>query len=128
MSSSTTWYFQKLDRQIGEDHLRHYLKSIHYGNEDFSVPADYWLDGSLQISPLEQVNILKKFYDNEFDFKQSNIETVKDSIRLEESNGRVLSGKTGTSVINGELHAGWFIGYVETADNTFFFLCCSYSR
>lgn len=121
MSSSATWYFQKLDRQIGEDHLRHYLKSVHYGNEDFSDPADYWLDGSLQISPLEQVNILKKFYDNEFDFKQSNIQTVKDSIRLEESNGRVLSGKTGTSVINGELHAGWFIGYVEAADNTFFF-------
>ncbi|MCY8009883.1 BlaR1 family beta-lactam sensor/signal transducer [Bacillus haynesii] len=121
MSSSATWYFQKLDRQIGEDHLRHYLKSIHYGNEDFSDPAHYWLDGSLQISPLEQVNILKKFYDNEFDFKQSNIQTVKDSIRLEKSNGRVLSGKTGTSVSNGDLHAGWFIGYVETADNTFFF-------
>ena len=46
---------------------------------------------------------------------------MKDSIRVEESNGRVLSGKTGTSVINGELHAGWFIGYVEAADNTFFF-------
>lgn len=77
MSSSATWYFQKLDRQIGEDHLRRYLKSIHYGNEDFSGPANYWLDGSLQISPLEQVNMLKKFYDNEFDFKQSNIQTVK---------------------------------------------------
>ncbi|APJ25572.1 MULTISPECIES: BlaR1 family beta-lactam sensor/signal transducer [unclassified Bacillus (in: firmicutes)] len=121
MSSSATWYFQKLDRQIGEDHLRRYLKSIHYGNEDFSGPENYWLDGSLQISPLEQVNMLKKFYDNEFDFKQSNIQTVKDSIRLEESNGRILSGKTGTSVINGELHAGWFVGYVETAENTFFF-------
>ena len=35
-----------------------------------------------------------------------------------------LSGKTGTSVINGELHAGWFVGYVETAENTFF--CCSF--
>lgn len=44
---------------------------------------------------------------------------MKDSIRLEESNGRILSGKTGTSVINGELHAGWFVGYVETAENTF---------
>ncbi|MFO6497125.1 MULTISPECIES: BlaR1 family beta-lactam sensor/signal transducer [Bacillus] len=120
MSSSATWYFQKLDQQIGEARVRDYLKSIHYGNEEFSDPAHYWMDGSLKISPFEQVNMLKKFYYNEFDFKQSSIQTVKDSIRLEESNGSVLSGKTGTLVINGE-HHGWFIGYVETVDHTFFF-------
>ena len=32
-----------------------------------------------------------------------------------------LYGKTGTGNINGENISGWFIGYVETSDNTYFF-------
>nr|WP_301950622.1 penicillin-binding transpeptidase domain-containing protein [Bacillus sp. V59.32b] len=73
------------------------------------------------MSPVEQVDIMKKFYNNEFAFEQTNIETVKDSLLLEESNGNLLSGKTGTAVINEENVAGWFVGYVESVDNTFFF-------
>ncbi|MGE6376261.1 BlaR1 family beta-lactam sensor/signal transducer [Peribacillus muralis] len=122
MESSSSWYFQKLDHQMGKKKLQNYFKQIHYGNRDLSGDiSNYWLDGSLKISPVEQVDMLKKFYDNEFSFEPSNIQTVKDSILLEESNGKLLSGKTGTTGVNGENVSGWFIGYVETSDNTFFF-------
>ena len=30
-------------------------------------------------------------------------------------------GKTGTGRVNGQDVNGWFIGYIETADNTYFF-------
>lgn len=122
MESSTTWYFQNLDQQIGKKKLQNYYEQINYGNGDLSGDiTNYWLDGSLKISPVEQVDILKKFYNNEFAFEQSTIQTVKDSLFLEESNGNRLSGKTGTIDINGENVDGWFVGYVETVDNTFFF-------
>lgn len=123
MESSTTWYFQNLDQQIGKKKLKEYYEQINYGNSDLSVHSisNYWLDDSLKISPVEQVDILKKFYNNEFAFEKSNIQTVKDSLLLEKSNGNRLSGKTGTAVFNGENSDGWFVGYVETEDNTFFF-------
>ncbi|MGG4266792.1 BlaR1 family beta-lactam sensor/signal transducer [Peribacillus simplex] len=122
METSSTWYFQKLDQQMGKKKLQNYFERTNYGNSDLSGNIDnYWLDASLKISPIEQVDILKKFYENEFGFEQSNIQTVKDSLLLEKSNGNLLSGKTGTAVINGEDIDGWFVGYVETVDNTFFF-------
>ncbi|MDQ0221177.1 BlaR1 family beta-lactam sensor/signal transducer [Peribacillus cavernae] len=122
MENSTTWYFQNLDQQMGKKKLRNYFEQINYGNHDLSGNiTNYWLDASLKISPIEQVDILKKFYDNEFAFEQSNIQTVKDSLLLEKTNNNRLSGKTGTAVVNGGNSDGWFMGYVETADNTFFF-------
>ncbi|PMC33911.1 hypothetical protein CJ195_26195 [Bacillus sp. UMB0899] len=122
MEHSTTWYFQHLDRQLGKENLQSYFEQMNYGNQEFSSNIDsYWMDGSLKISPVEQIDMLKKFYKNEFSFDQSNIQIVKNSILLEESNKNRLSGKTGTAELNGENVDGWFIGYVETADNTFFF-------
>jgi bla regulator protein BlaR1 len=121
MESSSTWYFQNLDQHLGKNKLQSYYERINYGNGDLTGNiANYWLGASLEISPVEQVDILKKFYDNEFAFEQSNIQIVKDSLFLEETNGNLLSGKTGTLVVNGE-NSGWFVGYVETVDNTFFF-------
>lgn len=122
MENSTSWYFQNLDQQIGKKKLQNYYEQVNYGNGDLSSDiTNYWIDGSLKISPVEQVDILKKFYNNEFAFDQSNIQTVKDSILLEDSVDYRLSGKTGTADLNGENVDGWFVGYVETADNTFFF-------
>ncbi|MGM7719767.1 BlaR1 family beta-lactam sensor/signal transducer [Metabacillus sp. Hm71] len=122
MKRSTTWYFQHLDQQLGKKKLEQYVDKIDYGNGDLSSDiTTYWLDGTLKISPIEQVDLLKKFYDNEFGFEQANVQTIKDAIFIEESNNKRFSGKTGTSIVNGEDIDGWFIGYVESADNTYFF-------
>lgn len=122
MENSTTWYFQHLDQQLGKKKLQKYYEQMNYGSRDISSDINnYWMDGSLKISPVEQVDLLKKFYYNELSFDQSNIETVKDAILLEDSNNNRLSGKTGTADLYGENVDGWFIGYVETSDNTFFF-------
>lgn len=122
MDISASWYFQNLDSQIGKEKLNNYYKQINYGNENLSGHiSNYWFDGSLKISPVEQVEMLKKFYNNEFAFEQSNIQTVKDSLLLEVTDGKRLSGKTGTLKVNGEKYNGWFVGYVETGNNTYFF-------
>jgi len=122
MENSTTWYFQHLDKQLGKKKLQTYFEQMNYGNKDMSNNiTDYWMDGSLKISPVEQIGMLRTFYHNDFSFDPSTIQTVKDSILLEETNEHRLSGKTGTAEVNGQNIDGWFIGYVETEDNTFFF-------
>lgn len=122
MENSVTWYFQELDKKMQQDTIQAYLKQIGYGNLDLSGGMEqYWLESSLKISPVEQVQLLKGFYTNEFGFDEKNIQTVKDAIKLEENGGVRLSGKTGTGNVNGESINGWFIGYIETKDNTYFF-------
>lgn len=122
MKNSVTWYFQDLDKRTRLDRLQAYFNQIGYGNRNLSEGiTQYWLESSLKISPIEQVQLLKAFYTNQFGFKTKNIQTVKDAIKLEEKNGSLLSGKTGTGMVNNKNINGWFIGYVETKDNTYFF-------
>jgi bla regulator protein BlaR1 len=122
MKSSVNWYFQDLDKKVHLNNIQHYLKQINYGNYNLSGGvSQYWIESSLKISPIEQVQLLKAFYRNEFGFKKKNVQTVKEVIQLEEKDGAQLSGKTGTGSVNGKNINGWFIGYVETKKNTYFF-------
>lgn len=79
------------------------------------------MESSLKISPLEQVELLISFYQNEFDFAPENIQAVKDSLQLSSSAAGTLYGKTGTGRIDGQDTSGWFIGFIETTENTYFF-------
>jgi bla regulator protein blaR1 len=122
MKNSTTWYFQELDKKVELEKIQAFLNSINYGNHNLSGGIDqYWLESSLKISPVEQVQLLQAFYTNQLGLKPENIKTVKDTIKLEEKDGAILSGKTGTGTVNGKNMNGWFIGYVETEQNTYFF-------
>lgn len=81
----------------------------------------YWSDYSLKISALEQVEMLRKFHDNEFQFSPQNVEAVKNAIFLASTPEGLFYGKTGTGRVDGQDVNGWFIGYIDTADNTYFF-------
>ncbi|WP_245937503.1 BlaR1 family beta-lactam sensor/signal transducer [Saliterribacillus persicus] len=122
MEHSVNWYFQILDGRMEKDKLAAYLEQLNYGNKNLSGGAgQYWLESSLKISPVEQVSLLRSFYTNEQNFDPVNIETVKSAIALEEKRNARLYGKTGTGVVNGEIVNGWFIGFVETNQDTWFF-------
>ena len=122
MQNSVTWYFQALDQQSSLPSIKEYVKEIGYGNQ--LVEGDissYWINSALKISPVEQVEMLTKLYYNQFGFTPENIKTVKDSIRLYSMDEGILSGKTGTEEIDGLNTSGWFIGYVERDNHTYFF-------
>lgn len=122
MKNSVNWYFEDLDRRIQREDMQAFLEQIGYGNTDLSGGiGQYWIESSLKISPVEQVRLLRAFYTNQFGFKEENVQNVKDAIRLEEKAGIQLSGKTGTGAVNNKNINGWFIGYVETKENTYFF-------
>jgi bla regulator protein BlaR1 len=93
-----------------------------YGNSDFSGGLGrFWAESSLKISPVEQVELLTKFYQGKLDFAPENQRAVKNSLFVSSSNGAFLYGKTGTGDINGKQVNGWFIGFVETKDETYVF-------
>ncbi len=122
LKSSVNWYFQSLDKKIGYKDLQKYFLNMKYGNCDiFGGIADYWLESSLKISPMEQVQLLRSFYSNQFGFKEENIDAVKGALLISRENHISLSGKTGTGTVNLKNRNGWFVGYVEAAENTYFF-------
>ncbi len=122
MNSSVNWYFESVDEQLGAADISNYIQEIGYGNENMSGDfSTYWMESSLEISPIEQVELLTKLQNNRFGFAPENVNAVKDAICLSSSDVGTFYGKTGTGRVDGQDVNGWFIGYIETADNTYFF-------
>nr|ABU39979.1 penicillin-binding protein [Shouchella clausii] len=122
MSQSVTWYFQELDERIKQRNIQSFVNQLDYGNKDLSGGLNhYWLESSLKISPVEQVELLHSFYTNQLDFKEEHVQFVKEVMKLEENQKGTLYGKTGTGIVNGHAINGWFIGFVETETDTYFF-------
>ena len=122
MQASVNWYFEEIDRQIGSSAIQGYIRKIGYGNENINASlSSYWMQSTLKISPVEQVQLLTALHNNNFDFAPKHINAVKNAICLFSSEGKNFYGKTGTGRVDGRDVNGWFVGYIETAGNTYFF-------
>jgi beta-lactamase class D len=118
---SVVWYFQELARRVGPDRMKHYVDAAGYGNKDIGGKIDsFWLDGNLRISADQQVEFLKRFYANDLPFSERSLRIVKSLLVLNKTAGFTLSGKTG-SVVRAATYQGWFVGYLETLGNVYFF-------
>uniref|UniRef100_UPI003AF76D0C penicillin-binding transpeptidase domain-containing protein n=1 Tax=Megamonas funiformis TaxID=437897 RepID=UPI003AF76D0C len=73
--TSCVWYYRQLTNDIGPDIMQEYIDKFDYGNKDISDwygetdpdddPRDlkgFWLETSLKISPLEQVQLLNRLF------------------------------------------------------------------
>lgn len=122
MQESANWYFQSIDQAAGVEQLSEFYKSIHYGNSVIgNETSNYWNGSALKISALEQVELLVKLYQNAWNFESTNVDTVKSSLLMTDSGEATLYGKTGTGKIDSTNIAGWFVGFVEQSENTYFF-------
>ncbi|GAB6398212.1 BlaR1 family beta-lactam sensor/signal transducer [Faecalimonas mobilis] len=122
MSASVNWYFGYIDKQLEKTSVQEYLHKIGYGNEDLSGDfSSYWMEFSLKISPIEQVELLTRLQNQNLGFTPENVKAVKDAIHISSSSFGDFYGKTGTGRVNGQDINGWFIGFIENADNTYFF-------
>lgn len=121
---SVVWYYQELARRVGEDRMKNWLDKTEYGNQDISGGIDlFWLTGGLRISPRQQIDFLRRIYRNELPFSERSLEILKKIMVLRESPDHVLRGKTGWGSQE-EQEIGWFVGYVTTKDNVYYFANC----
>ena len=119
MQESVNWYFQTLDKKAGTAQMEDFFTDICYGDCNFGDNSDsYWNGSGVKISALEQVELLVKLYRNDFGFDDANVAAVMNSMALNEDG---LHGKTGTGRLDETNIAGWFIGFVEAPNNTYFF-------
>jgi beta-lactamase class D len=128
IKDSVVWYYRELARRVGEERMRRMVAQLGYGNQDVSGVWDspnlfeaFWLDGSLRISADEQIEFLRKFYAGELPVADRTTKIVKEILELEKTADYTLSGKTGGGMLAKNRALGWFVGYVETKGNVYFF-------
>jgi beta-lactamase class D len=120
--NSVVWYYRELASRVGEQRMREFVNKFRYGNQDISGGVDrFWLGSSLKISADEQVEFLKALYREELPVSKRTYTVFKNIFVNEEGAGYKLSGKTGSGPFAEGRFLGWFVGYLETKDNTYVF-------
>ena len=118
---SAVWFYQELARRIGEERMQKFINIVDYGNRNIGGGIDmFWLTGDLRITPHQQIDFLKRLYNNNLPFSQRAINIVKDILILEETDNYILRGKTGWAD-KPDPDIGWFVGYLEQNNNVYFF-------
>lgn len=106
-------YYQELARRIGPTEMQRWIDTIRYGNKRIGGAIDqFWLNDTMQISPDEQVGLMKKLYFDKLPFSQRSHRIVRSLMLREDSASYKLYYKTGTSMNSQRIQA-WIVGFVE---------------
>ena len=125
--SSCIWYFRKVIDQVGQETVQKELSQLRYGNCDTSewngngtnpLPElnGFWLESSLKISPLEQVEVLRKIMEGKTQYTESEVEILKHIMLINTDDSEKIYGKTGTGTAS-----AWFVGFMEKQDAPTYF-------
>lgn len=119
-------FYREIASKVGKVRMQAFVDKFDYGNRDISSGEDnFWLNGSLSISAMEQVAFLRKFYKNELGVSPGAVAAVKDILIQEETERYRLSAKTGGGTgfdkANPDKALGWYVGYVEKGKNLYYF-------
>ena len=122
--NSTVWYYQELARRVGGEQMKHWIDTTFYGNADTSGGIDqFWLTGSLRITPMEQINFLQRLHDDRLPFSQRSMDIVKNIMIAKDTLDYIVRAKTGWG-IQGNENIGWYVGYLEKQDKVYYFANC----
>lgn len=117
MRYSVIWVYRQFATAIGKARAEQYLQQLQYGNANASTEqGDYWIDGELAISAVEQIGFLQQLYAETLPFKSQHQQLVKSLILNEQGEDWVLRAKTGW-----QGNYGWWVGWVELPDGPVFF-------
>lgn len=105
--------YKELARRIGMPRMREGLRRLDYGNMAAGDTVDnFWLEGPLKISAVEQVRFLGRLAQDKLPFSKPAMAAVREIVRQEgEAN---LYAKTGWYVPEDRKEQiGWWVGWVE---------------
>jgi beta-lactamase class D len=141
MRDSVVWYFQRIAQRLGLERERDYLRKFDYGNADPSSNlTTFWLGGSLQITPEEQLLFMRRLYRDELPVSPAAMRTVRQLIVQPKGAvvnatgqhpfaapwppGTVVSAKTGSGTDRGGKSVRWLVGHVARGERSWLFVSC----
>lgn len=113
--------YQEIARKVGTKRMNEHLKKFEYGNMEIadSMIDIFWLEGEFKISQKQQIDFLKRFYNESLSITEKTYATMRKIMIIDENEEYTLSGKTGWAIRNGN-NIGWFIGFVEKDDKVYY--------
>ncbi|HHV6138745.1 TPA: beta-lactam sensor/signal transducer BlaR1 [Staphylococcus aureus] len=121
IQNTVNWYFERISNQLSKNYTSDQLKQLNYGNKNLGSYKAYWLEDSLKISNLEQVIVLKNMMEQNNHFSKNEKKQLSSSLLIRKNENYELYGKTGTGIVNGKYNNGWFVGYVITNHDKYYF-------
>lgn len=119
--NSTVWYYQELARRVGPQRMKEWVEKINYGNKKISGKIDeFWLNDTLKISPVQQIDFLTNLSQNKLPFSKRTVDITKNIMIAKDTTNFKLHAKTGWGA-NGKNDLGWYVGYIEADNNTYVF-------
>jgi beta-lactamase class D len=115
--------YRAIARKVGDKVEQEWVNKLDYGNHDISGGVDkFWLWGGLRISPLEQIDFLRRFDGNQLPISERTADIVRDIMTLDVTEKYVLRAKTGSTLKPDEPpDLGWFVGWLELGERRVFF-------
>ncbi|RWO83743.1 MAG: class D beta-lactamase [Mesorhizobium sp.] len=125
---SVLWFSQEITRRLGSERFAGYVSKFDYGNTDVAGIAGRndgltrsWVNSSLEISPVEQVNFLRRLLAGELPVSAKAHAMTKAILPTFRSGGWTVQGKTGTTRLGesadkgplGWRSLGWFVGWAN---------------
>ncbi|HBK63342.1 MAG TPA: class D beta-lactamase, partial [Cyanobacteria bacterium UBA11166] len=123
---SAVWFYQVLARRVGYERMEKWINQVGYGNQQIGDKNDidrFWLNGKLQITPQEQIEFIRRLYQNKLPFSERSIAIVKDIMIVEKTPEYTIRAKTGWFGFGDDSkeQIGWYVGYIEKGNNIYFF-------
>jgi beta-lactamase class D len=115
--------FQAVARRIGPERMQDWLRRLDFGNHDISGGLDrFWLTGGLRISPLAQIEFLRRLDQGLLPVQAKSVDVLRDVITLDVGFEHVLRGKTGWAAEgDADREYGWFVGWLELGERRVYY-------
>ena len=127
--NSTVWYYKEMSESVDFTVYKKLMKKNKYGKvygRDKNE-LDFWNIGSkIGVNARDQIKFLVKLKDYNLTFKKEDIDVVKELMIVEQTDEYTFRAKSGWTTSPGSrfkegIDLGWYVGYVEYDDNSYFF-------
>jgi beta-lactamase class D len=123
---SAVWFYQVLARRVGHEQMQQSVAKAAYGNQKIGEQENidkFWLEGELRITPQEQIQFLRRLYQNDLPFSERSLSLVKDIMIVEQTPNYTIRAKSGWVGLGEpqKPQIGWYVGYLEKDEKPYFF-------
>lgn len=112
-------YFSEIAKKISIDSLKMWTDSLSYGTKN--LPANVDSLSNIEISPDEQLGLVKKLYFDQLPFRKSVQQSLRDAMLMEDNSAYKLSYKTGDALLKDSSSIAWVTGWIEENRHVYFF-------